>query len=111
MGLYLYKYMKNIKEVLKTAKKAIGTSSIGFIPHGELSGAVYFLMKDGIVVYIGATSNRNRIGQHQKDKDFDEVRYITFTDNKHWQFESELIRRFKTKYNKCNIAKSMGYCS
>lgn len=103
--------MKTLESILKTSKKSIGTSSLGFLPHGEKSGAVYFLIKNGVVVYIGATSNRNRIGQHKKNKDFDEVRYITCTDNEHWQLESELIRRFKTKYNKCNIAKSMGYCS
>ena len=82
--------------------KSIGNSSIGieydFINNNN-KGYVYCLCYENNVVYIGASSNRNRIGQHQKNKKFSEVYYLICSNNSHFSLESYFIKKFKTKYN------------
>ena len=92
-------------------KKSIGRSSVDmeidfYSYRYKYIGYVYCLCKNKEVVYIGASSSRGRIGRHEKTKDFDEVFYFICNKNLHWEFETNLIRRFKTKYNKCNVAKA-----
>lgn len=81
-------------------KKAIGTSSVDIFYIGDRCGYVYLLLYFGCIVYIGASGDRQRVGKHQKDKLFDTVYYSVFSENKHWQIESELIKKYKPKYNK-----------
>jgi hypothetical protein len=85
-------------------KKTIGTSSIG-IEYDDIysnsKGYVYCLCYKNEVVYIGASSNRNRIGAHQKSKKFDEVYYLICRNYLHWELETNFIKKFKTIYNNC----------
>ena len=101
---------KNINHILTVCQKTIGKSSVDWffynsIESGNKIGYVYFLVKNNEVVYIGASSDRNRIGRHQKNKNFDEVYYLPCENYYHWKIETLLIRNFKTKYNCCNVSK------
>lgn len=89
---------KNLNLILKICDKSIGKSSVYLSFKNK--GYIYFLLKNYNIIYIGASRDKNRIGRHQKTKDFDEVFYYTFENNDFWKFESLLIRNFKTKYNK-----------
>lgn len=96
----------DIAILLTNSKKGIGTSSI-IECLSENKGYIYFLLKAEKVVYIGASGNRRRIEAHQKDKDFDSFCYILCEkEYDHLHLETLLIRQFKTKYNRCNVAKS-----
>jgi len=44
---------------------------------------VYILIKDGKIIYVGCTSNLSkRVLSHRKDKDFDSVSRLYFSDVK-----------------------------
>lgn len=61
---------------------------------------VYFLIKNGVVVYIGESNNiLMRIGQHIAEgvKDFDSFEIYPTSDRK--RLEGFLIMAFKPKYN------------
>ena len=101
---------KNINHILTACKKANGTSSVDYffyntLESGPNKGYVYFLVENNIIVYIGASSNRFRIGKHKKSKNFDEVYYLQCENYYHWKIETLLIKNFKTKYNYCNVSK------
>jgi len=64
--------------------------------------AVYFLVKENEVVYIGKTINRQRIQGH-RDKDFDYIYFIPTSKSIYSQLELNLIRKYTTKYNKTHI--------
>jgi hypothetical protein len=92
-----------LEDVIPFCKKAIGTSSVDFWKnYFNDNGFVYFLMENNIIVYIGASQNSFRIGQHQKTKDFDEVYF--YECQNYWHLEKELIKKFNTKYNRCKTA-------
>lgn len=97
---------KDIGHLIKNAEKAIGTSSIMFHERyyrpSQNRGFVYFLVKDSEVVYIGSSQRPQRIGEHQRDKDFDSAYHIA-CDN-YTEIELLLISEFQTKYNKCWLA-------
>ena len=61
--------------------------------------AVYFLVKENEVVYIGKTTCANRIEGH-KNKDYDYVYFIPTTKSVYSKLELNLIRKYSTKYNK-----------
>lgn len=62
---------------------------------------VYFLLKDGNVVYVGQTDNiLNRIKSHQKNKNFNNVAYITTTKDKLNYLENYYIMKYEPFYNK-----------
>lgn len=62
---------------------------------------VYFLLKDGNVVYVGQTDNiLNRIKSHQKNKDFNNVAYIITTKDKVNYLENYYIMKYEPFYNK-----------
>ena len=102
--------IKNLNPILDICKKAIGKSSVGYffdnnVETGHKKGYVYFLLKNNEIVYIGASSNHNRVGQHQRTKDYDCFYYLPCENYNHWHIETLLIRNFKPKYNCCNVAK------
>lgn len=103
---------KDINLIIANCIKSISLSSIDCFIYNAYNdyyrnGYVYFLIKNNKVVYIGASGNRNRIGAHQKTKDYDSCYYFECVNYQHWQIETLLIRTFKTKYNNCNIAKKL----
>lgn len=62
---------------------------------------IYFLLKDNQVVYIGQTNNIfNRIKGHQKNKEFNNVAYITTTKDKANYLENYYIIKYEPFYNK-----------
>ena len=61
--------------------------------------AVYFLVKENEVVYIGKTINRQRIQGH-RNKDFDYVYFMPLSKNIYSKLELNLIKKYTTKYNK-----------
>jgi hypothetical protein len=91
-------------------EKSKSTSSINY--HAEFEyidniGFVYFLCNNNDIVYIGSSTNRQRIGQHQKNKNFNEVFYFICKDSSHIDLESMLISKIPTVYNNCWIAKNL----
>lgn len=76
------------------------------IPHDALEftdqaegSYVYFLMKDGVCVYVGQTTNlRRRLKQHG-DKDYDRVVFIHVHDDVRLETESAFIEELSPKYN------------
>ena len=97
---FYFKHMECIEINGYKFKKTIGTSSVPLFCIGRNCGYVYLLVYFGQIVYIGASGDRQRIGKHQRDKLFDTVYYCEFTDNKHWQVETDLIKKLKPLYNK-----------
>lgn len=96
-------FLQKLEDVIAFCNKATGTSSVNFWKnYFNNNGFVYFLIHKNVIVYIGASQNRFRIGQHQKTKDFDEV-YFYECEN-YIYLETELIKKFKTKYNRCKTA-------
>jgi hypothetical protein len=94
----------DINIILDNCEKGVGKCSFyKYIKPND--GFVYFLMKGDKVVYIGASSNRYRMGVHQKSKDFDSFLYFMCSDFEHLHLETLLIRHFRTTYNVCNVAK------
>lgn len=71
--------------------------------------AVYFLMDEGAVVYVGQTTNLKwRIDQHiqQGVKEFDSVAFAPCCVSRLLEVESHYIREMAPPYNQCGIAKA-----
>lgn len=62
---------------------------------------VYFLIKNGLVVYVGQSSNvEKRIITHRNsEKQFDSYRVISCDESLLLYYERRWIKRFKPKYN------------
>ena len=62
---------------------------------------VYILYKQNLIIYIGKSKNiNNRILQHKKDKDFDSVKSICFTNDSYIDlYEPFLINKYKPMLN------------
>jgi len=68
---------------------------------------VYFLYRDGVVVYVGqAVDIRRRIGQHLGEgaKRFDAVSSIPCNPSRLDAVEQYYIKRFTPEYNVCRLA-------
>ncbi len=101
-----YRLKTNINDILFMFKKSQFNDSIDY--YGLVHGYVYLLLKGEEVVYIGASTSKDRIKAHKNrsKKDFDQVYYMVCNHKDEcWRIEKELISRFKTKYNKCVTAK------
>jgi len=63
---------------------------------------VYLLYNNEDIVYVGKSNNmKNRISQHKKDKEFNNVKCIVFKDEGLINlYEPYLIQKYKPKYNK-----------
>jgi predicted GIY-YIG superfamily endonuclease len=67
----------------------------------EMKYWIYFLLNDGIVVYVGQSQDyKGRVYTHKKDKVFNSVRAIECCSCKLNYYEKRWIDRFKPKYNK-----------
>jgi hypothetical protein len=62
---------------------------------------VYFLVKDGIVVYVGQSTNveKRLINHKHSEKQFDSFRVISCAENLLLYYERRWIKRFKPIYN------------
>lgn len=61
---------------------------------------LYFLLKDGVIVYIGQTKSLQVRMPSHKEKEFDRLRWIDCdTREIVLMYEKRWIRRFKPKYN------------
>ena len=72
----------------------------GFLPLAELSQpAVYLLMSDGVIVYVGQSKTPYaRVYQH-RDKHFNFVRFLFCGKDRLTYWEKILIKRYRPKYN------------
>jgi hypothetical protein len=63
---------------------------------------IYYLIRDGKVVYIGSSKHTfyNRISRHLKDKKFDKILYKKCDNTTLIDAEIEEIRKYKPEYNK-----------
>ncbi len=78
------------------------------IPIGEYVPSVYFLCKDGKVVYIGQSVNPSmRVAQHSDSKDFDAVYAIHVPRDSLNRVEGALIRHLKPPLNGRNSNKTV----
>jgi hypothetical protein len=70
----------------------------------KIESAIYILMKDGAVIYVGQTGKLiARIAQHSEKKVFDRVLYVECDiDNLNWM-EGRLIKYFKPIYNTAQL--------
>lgn len=78
------------------------------LPPPGTSG-VYFLYRDGVVVYVGQGRNiRARIGAHISEclKFFDAVSFIACPLGELLSRERSFIRRLAPEYNQCNVARA-----
>ncbi len=64
------------------------------------NACIYFLIEKEEVVYIGQTRSSSRIKQHKKDKIFSEVWFVPIKFPYNIIFETNLLSKYKTKYNK-----------
>ena len=70
--------------------------------------AIYALFKDEKIVYIGQSINAySRIGNHNKDKDFDYFRIMPCLKRRMNNWEHILIQRYKPMYNKSGLEKKL----
>lgn len=62
---------------------------------------IYFLLKDGIVVYVGQSTNveRRLISHKWTDKQYDSCRVISCANDLLLYYEKRWIKRFKPIYN------------
>ena len=114
----LYNVVKKIALLSDSNSRISPISEYLLVPNssGVLNGRIkghyiYFLVYDEEVVYIGYSSNINRITAHRSSKSFNKVYYVLYDESNSYppSLESFLIHRFKTKYNRCHIAQKMGY--
>lgn len=73
---------------------------------------IYFLLRNNKVVYVGQSNNNvlNRISNHLKDKEFDEVYYKSFSvENVMDEYEKKFIMKYRPKFNKEIIYKGIRY--
>ena len=65
---------------------------------------VYFLAKQGNIVYVGTTANpHTRARGHKKDKDFDRMFFLKVEEKVHneaEEIEARFILKHKPKYNR-----------
>ena len=62
---------------------------------------IYFLVKDGKIVYVGQSTNIfARVGTHKTDKDFDKAIYFECPSTELDDLEYELINILQPEYNK-----------
>ena len=62
---------------------------------------IYFLVKDGKIVYVGQSTNIfARVGTHKTDKDFDKAVYFECPSTELDDLEYELINILQPQYNK-----------
>ena len=61
---------------------------------------IYFLVKDGKIVYVGQSTNVfARVGTHKTDKDFDKAVYFECSSTELDDLEYELINILQPQYN------------
>jgi hypothetical protein len=61
---------------------------------------IYFLLREKAVVYVGKSNSLiSRVGNHTRDKKFDEVSYLEVTKEDQDRLEIALIKAFKAEYN------------
>lgn len=69
---------------------------------------LYLLFDKDELVYVGKTKYKDRLAAHRRTKIFDSV-YYGFTtlwiDGGFYDPEAEIIRLYKTRYNRCKKAK------
>ena len=78
---------------------------------GSFDGeGLYILLLDGVVVYIGKSKNiKNRVREHRKDKNFNEIHSILFkNDGDIDLYEPYLINKYKPIYNKDLVRRNAG---
>lgn len=68
------------------------------------SHGIYFLIKQGCIIYIGQTQDLKTRLQNHADKDFDAFRFISCEADKLNYYESRWITRFRPSLNKTNKA-------
>lgn len=95
---------KNLNLILDICKKEDGKISVPYFFFNTTQmpfkkGYVYFLIKNDVIVYIGASSRRYRVLQHRKTKDYDYFYYLPCENYNHWHIETLLLQNFQTKYN------------
>lgn len=81
----------------------------------DWGSGIYFLMRDGVVVYVGkALCILRRVLDHycpceyeRNQKDFDEVRYINYPKDKLTEIERYWIAHFLPEYNRCSYSNSL----
>lgn len=62
--------------------------------------AVYFLIRDEKIVYVGQSTNVHaRIAEHQKSKQFDRINFIECPEDHLYQLEKMYIQRFNPEMN------------
>ncbi|MGZ3770040.1 MAG: GIY-YIG nuclease family protein [Bdellovibrio sp.] len=67
---------------------------------------VYFLLNQEVVVYVGKSDSLlSRIGQHQRDKDFDTIKYIPVIQEDQGHLENALIKALRPKLNSQSLVK------
>lgn len=60
---------------------------------------IYFLIKDGNVIYIGQSINVEKRLLKHRDKDFDTFRIIKCHESRLLEYERRLIKLFKPVFN------------
>ena len=77
------------------------------IPY-NIKSAIYFLLKDDEIVYVGKTNNGfKRICQHYK-KDFNKYIFIKTDKNELDYYEDFYIMKYQPKYNRYYTIKRIG---
>ncbi len=78
---------------------------------GEQKSYIYSLFKNDRIIYIGQTiSLDTRIICHEKDKDFDLVKFFRVPRKEANEWEAEMILRHNPIYN-CTIPKNTRICT
>lgn len=91
--------LKSLPIQLRGMAGALIPMAIESVESAKMSG-VYFLCKDGNVVYVGQSVNvAQRVGQHVGAKTFDSVFFIRVASSDLDYVEGELIRLLCPKYN------------
>jgi len=101
---------KSLFSVAKYCEASHTRKVLGAIKKGQNKSILYFLMDAGEIVYIGATYFSNRIFEHsrcEEPKQYDAVIYLVCNGCTAFYIETQLIKNFKTKYNKCKIAQTI----
>ena len=71
-------------------------------------GSIYFLFDEDTLVYVGQSKNPcSRIGSHNRDKTFTHYRIMACLKRRMNYWESLLNSRYKPRYNKAGLKKSL----
>jgi len=94
----------DIREVLQDNvlhdEQTIKNSAIKMFPIDPNKGIVYFLLRKGVIVYVGkTTTSYSRIGEHRSDKDFDSFSMLEVSREYLDQTEQKYIKKFMPEYN------------